>query len=145
MQKVSSLAFNFDSVQDFTIIDSRFHRIAMRGIKVEKCHEFNVIGGSRFLSLASNAFELRCNKFMLAYNTFDRLEYFKISIFLMNDNTIGYISCNKILHNLYYRYLYRLFDASLNVKSALIDIQGNTFVSLTGKPFIRLETSSQKV
>lgn len=109
MEKVPSLAFDFDSVHEFNIVDSRFDRIAMRGIKVDNCHEFNVYGGSKFFSLASNAFEMRCNKFMLVYNTFDSL-----------------------------------LDASLNVKSAVIDIQGNTFVKLTGKPFIRLATFSKK-
>ena len=74
IERIPSLAFNFDYVHDFTIFGSRIDRIAMWGIKPERCDEFNVLGGSRFFSLASNAFQLRCNKFMLAYNTFDRLE-----------------------------------------------------------------------
>ena len=40
---------------------------------------------------------------------------------------------------------FSLLDASLNVKSGVIDIQGNTFESFTGKPFINLETVSVQV
>ena len=72
MQKVDSLAFNFDYVHDFTIIASRFDRIAMWGFKLGKCDEFNVIGGSRFYSLTTNSFQMQCNKFWLLNNTFDR-------------------------------------------------------------------------
>ena len=41
--------------------------------------------------------------------------------------------------------IFSLLDASLNVKSGVIDIQGNTFESFTGKPFINLETVSVQV
>ena len=88
MEKVPSLAFNFDSIHDFTIFGSRFDRIAMWGIKLadpqvggSHCNEFNVLGGSKFFSLATNAFQIRCTKFMLAYNTFDRLEYLIVRFF----------------------------------------------------------------
>ena len=40
--------------------------------------------------------------------------------------------------------IFSLLDASLNVKSGVIDIQGNTFESFTGKPFINLETVSER-
>jgi len=107
MERIPSLAFDFDNVNEFTILKSRIDRIAMWGIKPKKCNSFSILGGSRLYSLATNAFELECNKFMLAYNTFDSL-----------------------------------LDASLNVKSGLIDVQGNTFESLTGKPFISLEPAT---
>jgi len=107
MEKIPSLAFDFDYVKDFIIDRSRIDRVAMWGIKPQKCDSFSILGGSRLYSLGTNALELRCNKFMLGYNTFDSL-----------------------------------LDASLNVKSGVIDIQGNTFESFTGKPFINLETVS---
>ena len=72
MEKIPSLAFDFDYVHDFIIDRSRIDRIAMWGIKPKKCDSFSILGGSRLYSLATNAFELHCNKFMLAYNTFDR-------------------------------------------------------------------------
>ena len=42
-------------------------------------------------------------------------------------------------------YFFSLLDASLNVRSSLIDIQGNTFESLTGKPFISLQPTTSNV
>lgn len=109
MEKIESFAFNFDYVHDFIIDSSRIDRIAMWGIKPKRCDAFSILRGSRFYSLARNAFEFQCNTFMLAYNTFDSLH-----------------------------------EASLNVKSGLIDIQGNTFESFTGKPFYSLEPIAQK-
>ena len=72
MERVPSLAFDFDNVNEFTILKSRIDRIAMWGIKPKKCNSFSILGESRLYSLATNAFELECNNFMLAYNTFDR-------------------------------------------------------------------------
>jgi hypothetical protein len=46
----------------------------MWGFKLDDCIEFNVLGESRFFSLASQAFHMKCNKFMLAYNFFDNLQ-----------------------------------------------------------------------
>ena len=72
MEKIETLAFNFDYVHDFTIDNSRIDRVAMWGIKPKRCDAFNILGGSRFYSLANKAFELQCDAFWLAYNTFDR-------------------------------------------------------------------------
>ena len=72
MEKIPSLAFDFDYVRDFIIDRSRIDRVAMWGIKPQKCDSFSILGGSRLYSLGTNALELRCNKFMLGYNTFDR-------------------------------------------------------------------------
>ena len=72
MERIPSLAFDFDNVNEFTILKSRIDRIAMWGIKPKKCNSFSILGESRLYSLATNAFELECNNFMLAYNTFDR-------------------------------------------------------------------------
>ena len=72
MEKIPSLAFDFDYVKDFIIDRSRIDRVAMWGIKPQKCDSFSILGGSRLYSLGTNALELRCNKFMLGYNTFDR-------------------------------------------------------------------------
>ena len=64
MERIPSLAFDFDNVNEFTILKSRIDRIAMWGIKPKKCNSFSILGGSRLYSLATNAFELECNKFM---------------------------------------------------------------------------------
>ena len=74
VQRTPSLAFAFDSVNEFTILGSRFDRVSMWGFKLEQCNEFNALGESRFFSLASQAFHMKCQKFMLAYNTFDNLQ-----------------------------------------------------------------------
>lgn len=74
VQRVPSLAFSFDSVQEFSIMSSRFDRVSMWGFKLDNCVEFNVLGNSRFFSLASQAFHMTCSKFMLAYNFFDNLQ-----------------------------------------------------------------------
>ena len=50
-----------------------------------------------------------------------------------------------IFNFLRFYFAYSLLDASLNVKSGLIDVQGNTFESLTGKPFISLEPATSNV
>ena len=77
MEKIESFAFNFDYVKDFIIDSSSIQRVEMWGIKPKRCDAFNIIRGSLFLSLATNAFEFECKTFMLAYNTFDR--YYIIS------------------------------------------------------------------
>ena len=74
VQRTPSLAFAFDSVNEFNVMGGRFDRVSMWGFKLEDCNEFNALGDSRFFSLASQAFHMKCNKFMLAYNTFDNLQ-----------------------------------------------------------------------
>ena len=52
---------------------------------------------------------------------------------------------NTYYYTLPFYFTYSLLDASLNVKSGLIDVQGNTFESLTGKPFISLEPATSNL
>lgn len=80
----------------------------MWGIKLAKCREFNVVGNSYFISLATQAFVMKCKKFMSAYNVFGRIQ-----------------------------------TASLNITYGLADIQGNTFESIIGKPFVNLSPMPQ--
>ena len=71
--RTPSLAFAFDSVKEFSIIRSRFDRVAVWGFKLDPCSEFNVLDQSSFFSLASQAIHLKCKRFMLAQNTFNNL------------------------------------------------------------------------
>ena len=103
MQSVVSLAFHLEYVGEFSVFASKFERISMFGVKIERCKEFNVLGMTHFSSLAAHAIKLRCDKFSLAYNWFGQLH-----------------------------------DSSLDVEFGLCDIQGNTFHSLQGKPFLSL-------
>ena len=73
VQKTPSMAFSFDYIKDFSIMGGRFDRVAMWGFKLENCDEFNALGQSRFFSLASQAFHMKCKRFMLVQNTFDNL------------------------------------------------------------------------
>ena len=81
VQRVPSLAFAFDSINQFSILRSRFDRVSMWGFKLQECNEFNVMGpDTRFFSLASQAFHMKCNKFWLAFNTFDNLQDASLSV-----------------------------------------------------------------
>jgi len=73
VQKTPSMAFSFDYIKDFSIMGGRFDRVSMWGFKLENCDEFNALGQSRFFSLASQAFHMKCKRFMLVQNTFDNL------------------------------------------------------------------------
>jgi len=73
VQKTPSMAFSFDYIKDFSIMGGRFDRVSMWGFKLENCDEFNALGDSRFFSLASQAFHMKCKRFMLVQNTFDNL------------------------------------------------------------------------
>lgn len=73
VQKTPSMAFSFDYIKDFSIMGGRFDRVSMWGFKLENCDEFNALGQSRFFSLASQAFHMKCKRFMLVENTFDNL------------------------------------------------------------------------
>ena len=57
--RIPSMAFKFDHVNDFNIFSSRMDRVSMWGFKIENCGSFNVLGMSRFFSMASQAFLLR--------------------------------------------------------------------------------------
>jgi len=106
IERVPSLAFNFDSVNEFSIRNSRFERVSALGFKFGgyasqgRCREFNVYQESSFFSLAPQAFSLKCDKLMLGYNTFNKLQ-----------------------------------DGSLAITYGFADIQHNTFESFIGKPF----------
>lgn len=110
MERVPSLAFNFDSVNEFRIQSSRFERVSTWGFKfgvngygeaqAGKCGQFNVFGESTFFSLSTQAFLMTCDRVMLTYNTFNKLQ-----------------------------------DGSLAVTYGFADIQGNTFETFIGKPF----------
>lgn len=104
MGTIVSMAFTFHYVKEFSVFASKFDRIAMLGIKLPRCREFNVLGMTHFGSLAAHAIKVRCDKFSLAYNWFGRLH-----------------------------------DSSFEVEYGLCDIQGNTFSSLGGKPFLSLQ------
>jgi len=101
--RVPSLAFNFDHIKEFSIFGSRFDRVSMWGFKLASCGEFNALGMTRFFSMASQSFSMKCDKFMAAYNVFGQLQ-----------------------------------DSAFDVEFGLADIQGNTFETLTGKPFLDL-------
>jgi len=101
--RVPSLAFNFDHIKEFSIYGSRFDRVSMWGFKLASCGEFNALGMTRFFSMASQSFSMKCDKFMAAYNVFGQLQ-----------------------------------DSAFDVEFGLADIQGNTFETLTGKPFLDL-------
>jgi len=73
VKKTPSMAFSFDYIKDFSIMGGRFDRVSMWGFKLENCDEFNALGQSRFFSLASQAFHMKCKRFMLVQNTFDNL------------------------------------------------------------------------
>ncbi|TRY72236.1 hypothetical protein TCAL_14891 [Tigriopus californicus] len=101
MERVPSMAFHFDHVKEFSVFGSRFDRVSMWGFRLESCGEFNALGMTRFVSLATRGLYLKCDKFMLAYNVF-------VSV----------------------------HDSSFDVKFGFADIQGNTFDSMIGKPFM---------
>ena len=46
--KLFPTASSFDHVHEFNIFGSLFDRASMWGFKLEKCGEFNILGGSRF-------------------------------------------------------------------------------------------------
>jgi len=110
MERVPSLAFNFDAVNEFRVQSSRFERVSTWGFKfgvdgygqaqAGKCGQFNVFGQSTFFSLSTQAFLMTCDRVMLTYNTFNKLQ-----------------------------------DGSLAVTYGFADIQGNTFETFIGKPF----------
>ena len=113
MESVVSMAFHFKYVKEFSVFASKFERISMFGIKIERCREFNILGMTQFSSLAAHAIKAKADKFSLAYNWFGHLH-----------------------------------DSSFDVEFGLCDIQGNTFHSLQGKPFISLKpvkTESQSL
>lgn len=103
MESVVSMAFHFKYVKEFSVFASRFARISMFGIKIERCGEFNILAMTQFTSLAAHAIKAKCDKFSMAYNWFGQLH-----------------------------------DSSFDVEFGLCDIQGNTFNSLQGKPFLSL-------
>jgi len=103
MESVVSMAFHFKFVKEFSVFASKFERISMFGMKIERCREFNILGMTQFNSLAAHAIKAKCDKFSLAYNWFGHLH-----------------------------------DSSFDVEFGLCDIQGNTFRSLQGKPFLSL-------
>jgi len=103
MDSVVSMAFHFKFVNEFSVFASNFERIAMFGIKLDECKEFNILGMTQFTSLSAHAIKLKCDKFSLAYNWFGTLH-----------------------------------DSSFDVEFGLCDIQGNTFFTLQGKPFLSL-------
>eukprot|EP00095_Tigriopus_kingsejongensis_P001264 maker-scaffold149_size310270-snap-gene-0.8 protein:Tk01264 transcript:maker-scaffold149_size310270-snap-gene-0.8-mRNA-1 annotation:"unnamed protein product" len=109
MERVPSMAFNFDHVKEFSIFGSRFDRVSMWGFKLESCSEFNALGMTRFYSLASRGLFLQCEKFILAYNVF-------VSV----------------------------HDSSFDVKFGFADIQGNTFDSMIGHPFMELRPMTRQ-
>ena len=157
--RVPSLAFNFDHIKEFSIYGSRFDRVSMWGFKLARyvrdqiellsflikttplptsdvsnafkiarslsnalklnyessspfgsCGEFNALGMTRFFSMASQSFSMKCDKFMAAYNVFGQLQ-----------------------------------DSAFDVEFGLADIQGNTFETLTGKPFLDLRPRPTEV
>lgn len=110
MERVPSMAFQFDHVKEFSVFGSRFDRVSMWGFKLESCGEFNALGMTRFFSLATRGLYLKCDKFMLAYNVF-------VSV----------------------------HDSSFDVKFGFADIQGNTFDSMIGKPFMALRPVNKNV
>ena len=65
---------------------------------------------TRFFSMASQSFSMKCDKFMAAYNVFGQLQ-----------------------------------DSAFDVEFGLADIQGNTFETLTGKPFLDLRPRPTEV
>ena len=65
---------------------------------------------TRFFSMASQSFCMKCDKFMAAYNVFGQLQ-----------------------------------DSAFDVQFGLADIQGNTFETLTGKPFLDLRPRPTEV
>ena len=87
IERVPSLAFNFDSVNEFSIRNSRFERVSALGFKFGgyasqgRCREFNVYQESSFFSLAPQAFSLKCDKLMLGYNTFNKLQVSVVIIY----------------------------------------------------------------
>ncbi|XP_023340243.1 uncharacterized protein LOC111710394 [Eurytemora carolleeae] len=101
---VVPMSFAFDFVQEFSIFASKFDRISMWGIKLNRCGEFNILGMTHFASLAAHAIKARCDKFSMSYNWFGNVH-----------------------------------DSSFEVEYGLCDIQGNTFLSLGGKPFLDLK------
>jgi len=103
MESVVSMAFHFKYVKEFSVFASKFERISMFGMKIERCGELNILGMTQFDTLASHAIKAKCDKFSLAYNWFGHLH-----------------------------------DSSFDVEFGLCDIQGNTFQSLQGKPFLSL-------
>jgi len=103
MESVVSMAFHFKYVKEFSVFASKFERISMFGIKIDRCREFNILGMTQFSSLAAHAIKVKADKFSLAYNWFGHLH-----------------------------------DSSFDVEFGLCDIQGNTFRSLQGKPFLSL-------
>jgi len=103
MAAVVPMSFAFDYVKEFSVFASKFDRISMWGIKLDRCGEFNILGMTHFSSLAAHAIKARCDKFSMAYNWFGNIH-----------------------------------DSSFEVDYVLCDIQGNTFVSLGGMPFIDL-------
>ena len=103
MDRVAPFAFSFDHVGEFSVFGSRLDRVSTWGFKLDSCEALNVLGISRFYSVASRGFDASCRKFMLAYNEF-----------------------------------VNLVDSSFEVQYGVADIQGNTFESLTGKPFLTL-------
>jgi len=100
MDSVVPLAYGFDYVKEFSIFASKFERISMWGIKLERCGEFNILGMTHFASLAAHSIKAKCDKFSTAYNWFGNVQ-----------------------------------DSSFQIDYRLCDIQGNTFVSLGGRPF----------
>jgi len=104
MAVVSPLAFAFSYVKEFSIFASTFDRIAMWGVKLERCGEFNILGMTHFGNLVSHAIKAKCDKFSMAYNWFGNVH-----------------------------------DSSFEVEYGLCDIQGNTFISIGGKPFLDLK------
>lgn len=91
-------------------MSSRLDRVSMWGFKFESCGDFNVLGISRFFSLASQAIHIRCSKVMLAYNVFVNLH-----------------------------------DSSFDIRFGLADIQGNTFETIKGMPFVNLRPITSSV
>ena len=73
MQSVVPMAFHFKYVREFSVFASNFERIAMFGVKIERCREFNILGMTQFQSLASHAIKAKCDKFSVAYNWFGHL------------------------------------------------------------------------
>jgi len=79
MERVPSLAFYLDEVNEFRIRNSRFERVSTWGFKFgteagSSCREFNVLQESSFFSLASQAFLMKCDKVLLLQNTFNKLQ-----------------------------------------------------------------------
>ena len=127
-------------------------RYSFNDIKVKKMFYLSEVHMENVVSLAFHMDSV--GEFSVFASKFDRISMFGIKIAKCQQfNVLGMthfssvashgikLSCDKF--SLAYNWFGHLHDSSFDVEYGLCDIQGNTFYTLSGKPFLNLKQTSK--